>query len=110
MMDHYRSILYHMAFCFKRFNFQISIEGTFEGLVSLNVLNLHANRLQILPRLTLGDLVSLHELNMTDNGLDELTQDVFTEVIGLRVLSTDYYKFCCIARQGQFQKSFDRPT
>ena len=74
--------------------------GTFKGLTSLKVLNLHSNNLQILPRTTLGDLINLRELNMTNNGLNELTQDVFEEVSNLRVLSTDEYKFCCIAKQG----------
>ena len=74
--------------------------GTFKGLTSLKVLNLHSNNLHILPRTTLGDLINLRELNMTNNGLNELTQDVFEEVSNLRVLSTDEYKFCCIAKQG----------
>ena len=68
----------------------------------MKTLNLHGNNLQILPRTTLGDLINLNELNMTKNGLNELTQDVFNEIPQLRILSTDEYKFCCIAKQGEF--------
>ncbi|KAK2192054.1 hypothetical protein NP493_40g08029 [Ridgeia piscesae] len=72
--------------------------AVFSGLKSLRTLDLSHNRLVALRSTSLSLLPALERLELNDNTLKDIAVDAFTPVKRLQVLTTDAFKFCCIAR------------
>ena len=60
--------------------------GDFDGLTSLNGLELQSNALTSLPRGVFDDLAGLHRLRLNNNRLTELSPDLFASLTGLEHL------------------------
>ena len=81
------------------YNQLVSIDqDVFTGLGSLRILNLHANNLVGLSVDDLSELTDLRRLILTDNHLEHVSEDAFLGLTNLKVINTDAYKFCCIAK------------
>lgn len=70
----------------------------FKGLVSLKTLNLYNNKIWFIDRETFSHLSSIDMLIITQNSVTDMSQDAFSEVQTLRVLHSDAFKFCCVAK------------
>ena len=72
--------------------------GIFSGLQSIRKVDLSSNRLSSLHREVLWPIRGVHVLILTHNPrLRNVGTDTFKDLMALRQLHTDAYKFCCIA-------------
>ncbi|CAL1530162.1 unnamed protein product, partial [Lymnaea stagnalis] len=72
--------------------------NTFLGLHSLHMLNLSGNRIRQLYDGTFNGLQSLISLDLSGNEMVYVGNRVFYSLPQLRVLITDKFKFCCLAK------------
>ncbi len=73
-------------------------DRAFRGLQSLQKLDLDNNDLVFLSYQTLSHLPKLHHLILTNNPNLDLIKGTFDGSLSLRILNSDAYKFCCVAR------------
>ena len=67
---------------------------------SLEKLFLIDNRIDTIEKGAFNDLASLVSLNLRGNPLTNFPKDMFNQLKSLRNLSTDSFKFCCLAAGG----------
>ncbi len=85
-----------------RFNHMSSLrDNSLEGLQSLLKLDLRNNLLKTITQLQLVHLTSIKQLLITDNKIGVIGLNAFDSIPSLQVLSSDEYRFCCIAKQAQ---------
>uniref|UniRef100_T1KE57 G-protein coupled receptors family 1 profile domain-containing protein n=1 Tax=Tetranychus urticae TaxID=32264 RepID=T1KE57_TETUR len=84
-------------------NQQLTIikRNTFNGMRSLVTLDLSNNQLFYLEEGSFTGLIKLTSLDLTGNKFSEMGTQVFTGLTNLKKLSTDEFRFCCLARHVQ---------
>lgn len=72
-------------------------ENVFLQMSSLQTLIIRHNRLKIVEKGAFNELTSLVSLDLRDNNIRNFPKDMFNVLKSLRFLSTDSFKFCCLA-------------
>ncbi|XP_053204523.1 G-protein coupled receptor GRL101-like [Panonychus citri] len=72
--------------------------NTFNGMRSLVTLDLSNNQLNYIEEGAFVGLVRLTSLDLTGNKFNEMGTQVFTGLPNLKKLTTDEFRFCCLAR------------
>ncbi|CAG2104371.1 unnamed protein product [Medioppia subpectinata] len=78
-------------------NVEVLEENVFLQMSSLQTLIFTRNRVRIIKKGAFNELTSLISLDIRDNDLHVFPKDVFHALKSLRFLSTDSFKFCCLA-------------
>ncbi|XP_054166072.1 uncharacterized protein LOC128963584 [Oppia nitens] len=78
-------------------NIKVLYENVFLQMSSLQTLILMQNGLQVIEKGAFNELSSLISLDIRDNDFQTFPKDMFSALKSLRFLSTDSFKFCCLA-------------
>ena len=79
----------------------------FLQMTSLQELRLNDNKIDNIEKGAFNDLISLGELDLRGNPITYFAKDMFAQLKTLRSLSTDSFKFCCLASgQVPFNKCY----
>jgi len=76
---------------------QILHENVFLQMSSLQTLVFRQNGLKVIDKGAFNELTSLVSLDLRDNNIKQFPKDMFHGLKALRFLSTDSFKFCCLA-------------
>ncbi|KAI1285100.1 putative G-protein coupled receptor [Halotydeus destructor] len=80
-------------------------KNAFWGLTKLQSLELGQNNLEVISSSAFKGLEALVSLDLRGNPMNHFSKEMFNGLRQLRYLSTDSFKFCCLA---SFQIPFDR--
>lgn len=78
-------------------NVEMLQENVFLQMSSLQYLEFRNNKLHIVDKGAFKELTSLVTLDLRGNDIIQFSQDMFHGLKSLRHLSTDNFKFCCLA-------------
>ena len=78
-------------------NVEVLHENVFLQMSSLQTLVFRHNGLKVIEKGAFNELTSLISLDLRDNEMNTFPKDMFNPLKALRFLSTDSFKFCCLA-------------